>query len=79
MSVAFVDGNIVLSGRCPSDDAGSMVEHLLAHPEAAVDWRSCEWAHTAVVQVLLAARRDVLGPSNSEFLSRWVEPMLGPR
>jgi hypothetical protein len=79
MSVTLTaDGVIQLVGRCPSDDAGPLLEHLLAHPGAAVDWRGCEWAHTAVVQVLLAGRRKVIGPSKDRFLARWVEPMLGP-
>lgn len=80
MTVAPGDGDvIVLEGLCPSDDAEPLLRRLLSAPEAAVDWRACEGAHTAVVQVLLAARRPVRGPARNAFLTRWVEPLLGPR
>ncbi len=50
------DGSIHLVGPCPSEDAEPLVQHLLASAFAAVDWRACESAHSAVVQVLLVAR-----------------------
>ena len=79
MSVLLTpDGEIALRGRCGSEDAGPLLEHLLTHPDAKVDWRDCEFAHTAVVQVLLASRRTVLGPAADSFLTPWVEPLLGP-
>jgi hypothetical protein len=71
------DGVIALAGACPSEDAEALRRHLVEHPEAAVDWRDCLSAHTAVVQVLLAARRRVTGPAGDPLLRRWVEPLLG--
>ncbi len=80
MTVSVSDqGDIVLSGDCPSDDAGPLLERLLAAPHASVDWRACESAHTAVIQILLASGRSVLGPAKHRFLSQWVEPLLWPR
>jgi hypothetical protein len=62
------DGTIVLEGACPIDDAEPLLQHLLAHPGAAVHWRRCEHAHTAVLQVLMASGRHLVGPPGSVFL-----------
>jgi hypothetical protein len=69
-------GAIVLEGACPSEDADVLVQHLLASPEAALDWRACEAAHSAVIQVLMAARPRLVGPPAGEALRAWVEPNL---
>jgi hypothetical protein len=45
-------------------------------PGAVVDWRRCDAAHTAVIQVLLAARAQVLGPPRGEWLRSFVEPAI---
>ena len=71
-------GTIVLEGDCPIEDAEALQRELLAHTGAAVDWRTCDAAHTAVVQVLLAARPRLYGPPTNEFLRRHVEPLLQP-
>jgi hypothetical protein len=70
------DGMIGLKGICPSADAEALLEHLLVSPDVAVDWRECESAHTAVIQVLLAAKPKLLGPPMSAFLSERIEPLL---
>ena len=70
------DGTIVLAGNCPVEDAEVLVGFLLADAAAELDWCACEWAHTAVVQVLLASRRRTRGPPQSIFLRDWVEPLL---
>jgi hypothetical protein len=66
------DGVIVLEGDCPAEDAESMLRLLLLDPAAAVDWCGCDYAHTAIVQILLAARRVVHGPPRSLFLREWI-------
>ena len=73
------DGTIALEGACPIEDAELLQRQLLAHPAAAVDWRSCRAAHTAVVQVLLAAHPRLVGPPASSFLRTHVEPLLSAR
>ena len=69
MTVRMQQGVILLEGHCPSGDAEYLLQELLADPGAYVDWRTCESAHTAVVQVLLAAKRDILGPPLSAVLA----------
>ena len=72
----FDDGTIALEGACPVEDAELLQRQLLAHPAATVDWRSCIGAHTAVVQILLAARPRLVGPPASAFLRTHLEPLL---
>ena len=70
------DGTIMLSGICPVDDAEALVRLLLADPSAEIDWRTCDQAHTAVVQVLLLGCRRTRGPPRARFLRDWIEPLL---
>ena len=76
MTVALKNGIIVLTGDCPAGDAEELYQHLLAEPAAAIDWRRCDNAHGAVIQVLLAAGREISGPAGGEFLRSQVEPAL---
>lgn len=77
MSVQLTaQGTIRLEGTCPIDDAEPLLRLLLSHRKAAIDWRACEQAHSAVVQVLLALRPPILGPSASAFLQHHVAPLL---
>ena len=70
------EGVILLEGACPIEDAEPLLQRLLAHPSATVDWRDCDTAHTAVVQILVVAKVTPLGPPLGAGLQRWVEPHL---
>ena len=70
------DGAIMLEGQCPPEDAETIARLLLLDPTASVDWRACDFAHTAIVQVLLTARPVMVGPPRSLFLRNWVAPVL---
>jgi hypothetical protein len=77
MTVRLVNGTIIaLEGACPIEDAETLLRHLLAARDAMVDWRRCEQAHTAVVQVLLASGATLRGPPQGAFLRRLVAPLL---
>ncbi|HEX4269408.1 MAG TPA: hypothetical protein VHY36_16085 [Steroidobacteraceae bacterium] len=69
-------GGIELIGACPSGDAEALLQLLLADPGATVDWRECQGAHTAVVQVLMAVRPKLLGPPADARLKDWVAPAI---
>jgi hypothetical protein len=69
-------GEIVLEGSCSSEDAEILLQHLTTSPAAQVDWRACELAHTAVIQVLMAANPKLLGPPAGSGLRDWVYPIL---
>jgi hypothetical protein len=70
------DGTIRLDGVCPVGDAEPLLRLLTDHHDATVDWRGCEEAHTAVIQILLAARPKLLGPPASEFLQCRIAPLI---
>jgi hypothetical protein len=77
MTVALAEpGVVTLSGDCPADEAEVLLRLLLDDAEAVVDWRDCAFAHTAVVQVLIAARRTLRGPPKQNLLALMVEPAL---
>jgi hypothetical protein len=70
------EGTIELEGSCQSDEAELLLQHLLSAPGTKVDLRACERAHTAVIQVLMAAKPGLLGPPAAEELEKWVYPAL---
>jgi hypothetical protein len=70
------NGTIELRGACPVEEAEELLQHLLTTPNATVDWRACESAHTAVIQVLLVAKSIPIGPPTGRFLRDHVELQL---
>jgi hypothetical protein len=70
------DGVILLEGDCLLEEAEELLRHLLVDPRPAVDWRACTAAHTAVLQVLLAARPALRGPPEGEFLRMFVDAVV---
>ena len=70
------DGVVELTGKCESVDAEVLLGYLLADRGASIDWRDCDTAHTAVVQVILAAGVAPLGPPRGQFLNDVVGPLL---
>ncbi len=70
------DGRIVLEGVCPIEDAEPLLRLLLADPGATVDWRPCEAAHTAVLQILLASHARMIGPPAGAFLKNQIAAAL---
>jgi hypothetical protein len=76
MTVRLENGVIVLIDDCTSGDAEGLLQFLLAEPTATIDWRFCDAAHCAVVEVLLAAGRALLGPPRGQFLKIMVAPAI---
>jgi hypothetical protein len=73
------EGEIVLEGDCTIDDSEALLRLLLDTPSARVDWRGCTHAHTAILQVLLAARPAMIGPPAGAALRDWLENLLAGR
>lgn len=67
---------ILIEGECRAEEAETLLELMLAHPVAILDWSRCGAVHTAVLQLLLAAGRPVRGVPEDAFLRRWVLPAL---
>ena len=73
MSVRRIDdGSIVLEGDCPAEDAERLMELLQTAPVASLDWRPCTRLHTAVLQVILAARPVLVGDCGDPWMRQWL-------
>jgi hypothetical protein len=73
------DGSVCLDGVCPVGDAEPLLRLLTDNRNAIVDWRGCEQAHAAVIQILLAAQPALLGPAANAFLQAKIAPLIGRR
>jgi hypothetical protein len=67
------ESSIVLEGICPIAEAEVLRQLLVSAKSATVDWRACEWAHTAIVQVLLASKVELRGQPKSAFLGKLLD------
>jgi hypothetical protein len=65
------DGTIVLTDGCPAEDAEPLLELLQSTPDAPVDWKQCDHLHTAVLQVIMAARPVLVGPCGDPWIRQW--------
>ena len=70
------DDVIELAGRCPAEDAELLQQHLLAAPGSSVEWQTCVYLHSAVVQVLLAGAPAMQGTPQDSFLAKHIAPIL---
>jgi hypothetical protein len=66
------DGTILLEGDCPVDDAEPLLQMLQATPVASVDWTRSRHLHTAVLQVILAARPTLVGRCGDLWVAEWI-------
>ena len=71
------DGRILLEGVCPIEEAEALLRYLSEVPGAIVDWSGCDYAHTAVIQVLLAARPPIAGRPADPFLDKHIVSWIG--
>ena len=69
-------GNVVLEGNCPVEDAEPLLQLLQSTPAASCDWTRCDHLHTAVVQVILAAHRPLVGPCGDRWVEQWISSDL---
>lgn len=70
------DGRIVLEGACLLEQADRLLELRTANPSAIIDWRDCEQAHSAVIQLLFVGEPTVIGPPSGAFLRQMIGPLL---
>jgi hypothetical protein len=75
MSVEMRAGKVVLQSRCGVEEAEKLLSLLVSHPDAAVVLEA-ETIHTALWQVLLAARPTVEGEPRQIFCAQHVMPLI---
>jgi hypothetical protein len=66
------NGTITLEGDCSVEDAEALLQMLLATPAARVDWTQAGHLHTAVVQVMVAAKPTLAGPCGDSWVRQWI-------
>ena len=66
------DGCIVLEGLCPVEDAEPLLQLLQATPAAWCDWTKCGQLHSAVLQIILAAKPHLIGPCGDGWVEAWI-------
>jgi hypothetical protein len=66
------DGTILLEGDCAVEDAESLLRLLQATPAGPVDWTRSQGLHTAVLQVILAARPTLRGRCGDLWVAEWI-------
>jgi len=66
------DGTILLEGDCPVDDAEPLLQLLQTTPVASVDWTRSRHLHTAVLQVIVAARPTLIGRCGDPWVAEWI-------
>jgi hypothetical protein len=65
-----------LKGVCTVEEAETLLMWLNDTPGGRINMKDCQYLHTAVLQVLLAARPLLSAQPQNEFLSRWVSTTL---
>lgn len=76
MSVILDAGKIVLRNDCPIEDAEPLLVFLQNNPDCPIDIEGATNLHAAVLQVLMAFKRDLFGRSRDSFLQEWVVPVI---
>lgn len=66
------NGPIILDGTCTVEDAEPLLQMLQQRPAAEIDWTRCKHLHTAVLQVIIAARPALVGPCADPWVQQWV-------
>ncbi len=76
MPLVFTDTQVRFEAVCTVEDALPLLEFLRVSAAPEVDLSACTHLHTALLQLLLAARPRLVSPPADPTLARWVAPML---
>jgi hypothetical protein len=61
----------MLEGSCTAEEAEPFLQMLQEGRRPTLDWTTCTHVHTAVLQVVLAARPALIGPCGDPWVARW--------
>ena len=76
MPIQYTEDVAQLDDMCVIEEADTLKQWLTAHPQGQVDLKNCNHCHTAILQVLLALRPNILHPPENDFLRTWVFPVV---
>lgn len=76
MSMEYGEKTARFLGAVSVEEAEELLEWLCDHPEGEVDLSACEHLHAADLQVLMAARRNILAWPEDGVLAGWLKNAL---
>jgi hypothetical protein len=76
MSIELVGDVIQLAGSQNVDDPERLLALLHDDRQRTVDLTQAVTLHTAIFQILLAYRPNLIGPAADPFFNRWLMPLL---
>ncbi len=76
MAIAFKKTKAVFIDIVGVEEAEILLEWLHNHPKGKVDLTPCTHLHTAVLQVLMAARPPVIALPSDMLLAGWLDSAL---
>ncbi|CDH46876.1 MAG: hypothetical protein IPL59_00650 [Candidatus Competibacteraceae bacterium] len=79
MPIHFMKNVACFKEVCTVEEAELLLQWLQDQPRGKVKLKECTHVHTAIVQVLLAARVMVTLPPADPDLARWLMPVLQSR
>jgi len=72
MAIEFNDAVARFKGQCRLEEASALFEWLEQTPAAKIDLSDCEHIHTAILQMLMVAKPELLAPPADPFLKQWL-------
>ncbi len=72
MAIEFNAAVARFEGQCRLEEASALFEWLEQTPAAKIDLTDCEHIHTAILQILMVAKPEMLAPPASQFLRQWL-------
>jgi hypothetical protein len=76
MPLVFTGARVRFEEVCTVEDALPLLEFLKGSDAPEVDLSTCTYLHTALLQLLLAARPGMAAPPTDPALERWISPLL---
>lgn len=76
MSIDYTDDLAVFSDCISVEDAEGLLSWLQNHPRGRLDLTACTHLHTANLQILMAARPDIVAWPQDTDLATWLKNIL---
>ncbi len=75
MPIRYEASTVYFEGECMVEDALPLLEFLRTHDGVRIDMDGCTYAHTAILQTLAAATKELTLPASPE-MARWVSAVM---
>jgi hypothetical protein len=69
MPISYADDCAVFAGHCAPEEAEALLDWLRRTPDPGADLGACSGLHTALAQLLLAARARLVAPPADPLLA----------